>query len=328
VAKEEAIRIYREAQQLEAIASTQPDDPLGLRSNQIAWSKVSVHYQQVVNHLDTCYSDCKKERTELPELMKEVCAWSLINACHARLLHMRVEDPEMLHYDEPSRVNREVNKLEWEIKSYAIGRRWIWNALQSVYDQWAEERRTAGLKNEADELQYHMLKARMKYRMWCLFAPFLNHWEGLIRTIIRSSGRLDRMIPGPLKAVWKWIVDLENALRASLEWSLYLVGKGLVWPFVVFVLLPILVCALVYDRNGWVCQLDGNQAGPVLPPESLRFAYSLYFSIFVFTGSEPGAVTACLGHPVMALWMAGEAIFAYVFMVVVIGYLVNRLSSR
>ena len=224
----------------------------------------------------------------------------LIGFHHCKLQLSEAADPGILEYDSSKRVRQGVKKLEKELKSYPIKKSRLWNILQYTYDQWGEEQRNAGLKYEADEYQYHMLKARMKW-MW---------------------GRA--IAPRESRNVGVWMEFVVSFVRTFIEWALYWVGKGLFYPFLFFVGIPILLSSFIYFGTECIV-VDGMN---VQPAGFLRWLYSLSYSVFVFTGSEAGPVRACSNHPGVILAMAGEAIFGLVFMVVIVGYLVNRLSSR
>ena len=79
-------------------------------------------------------------------------------------------DSESLLYDVGEEIGRQIREVEREIMKYGIRNKvYLWDRLLRAYDQWGDERRNQGKKREADELQHHMLKARMKRDFWRIF---------------------------------------------------------------------------------------------------------------------------------------------------------------
>ena len=268
------------------------------------WGDGARYYTEAIRLLDRKHGvEQPTDRgAKLAEEEKTAALERWIGYLHCKIEMMRA-DTETLFYDMGKELGKEIKKVEKEIDRYRIRNRvYLWNTLLRTYDRWGEDRRNAGMKYEADELQYYMLKARMRRERWRI------HWQ-------KSP------LPSPVSAV-------SDFLRAWIEWMLYRIGKGLFWPFLLFMICPIVLFALLYHWSGGI-RLEGNnlESPDHLPSGLQGFWYCLYFSVFVFTGSEPGALTTC-GDPAITGLMALEAMLAYIFMVVVIGYLVNRLSSR
>jgi hypothetical protein len=326
--KDRARKLLSIAGQSEREAMNMESDPLGLVGDAPRWDKASRQYRRVVGFLDAACRQAGRNRIDLPEDTKQlaVSAWIGRYRC---MLHMtRDPDLEIYRYDVGKQIGREIKSLERKIASYQVKHQaHLWNILQGVYDQWGEERRDYGMKYEADELQYHMLKAQMRRERWRLSSrksPLLSLVNAARRKWVAP---LRARIPTRIKGIARGIDDFSSFLHAWVEWALYAIGKGLVWPFILFVALPIVLFAFLYARTDGLRLESGALLPEPFPQGPLRFWYALYFSVFVFTGSEPGALTTC-GNPTITGLMALEAIFAYIFMVVVIGYLVNRLSSR
>ena len=299
------------------------------------WSEGAVLFQKVHRYVDRLCIGQKRKRQELPETVKDICVDAWIGDYYCRLHALRLSGPETLEYDSHRIIRKDISLLETEIKSYWILHERIWNTLQNKYDQWSEEWRTQGWKEEADELQSHMLQARMKYRLWVL-APRLvgrgGRWlqkrelerrKKVSRSLAQQSQYSGRRLS---LVTQNWGIRFFDALRAWLEYRLFRIGKGLLSPLLVYVALPIFIFGLLYTLKGWVCIDRGGEIA-ALPPR-YRFWYSLLFSTLVFTGSEPGQLTSCPGHAGMYTLMAIESLGAFIIIAVIIGYLVNRLSSR
>lgn len=113
-----------------------------------------------------------------------------------------------------------------------------------------------------------------------------------------------------------------NALRASVELALDRATIGIFWSILSSIGLILLFAFLYYRTNG-----IRFENGLSLPSGTRGLLYAFYFSVFIFMGSEPGALTTN-GQAIITLLMVLESILAFIFTAVVIGYVVNRLSSR
>jgi hypothetical protein len=313
-----------EAKQLFNTAETLREE--AQKNGRDGWPQVRYAYENVITYLEKVCLQHNGLARQLDQDSKSDLIVSAVWSCYS-LMHTtddaHIEMGVMGFYDDNRKIARNVRDLEIRIKSYRYDKKELYNLLQGHYDQWCEEWRGLGKKYEADELQYYMLNARMK---WALFQ--LMPW--LIGPATRLA-HVEAAWAGINARRWKWIKTLEDgwfrfsdALRAMVEWLLYKVGKSLVTPFIIFVLLPIMVCGLVYAENG--CVSFSTEAGGLTTAGGIWNA--MVYSVFVFTGAEAGAMTMCNRVPGIHTLMAFEALFAYIFMMVVIGYLVNRLSSR
>lgn len=250
--------------------------------------------------------------SKLPVDTKMNVVTSLIWISYCDLQQRNTSGPEMMYYDDPRGVAEILDQLELELRSYEVGRPEVYNLLQCRYDEWCEQFRAQGRKYEADELQYYMLRARMKWSLAQLIhkIPQLGlDWEQLV---IPLRSALAKPLAQWEKASEKYHV-FADAIRAFFEWLLYWFGKSLVRPFLFFIVIPIMVFAAIYQ--GFGCS------------QTLRYDSYLIFSTLVFTGSDASSLASCAVngfHTTMAI----EALWAYIFAIVVISYLVNRLSNR
>jgi hypothetical protein len=253
--------------------------------------------------------------------------------CWVALLRCKIEvfraDSEILLYDVGGEIDKEIRGTEREIKGYGIRNKiYLWNTLQRAYDQWGDERRDQGRKNEADALQHHALKARMKRDFWRVFGQPLLPDVRIIRSVFAL---LESLIRHGLNAVgngilWTIVVLhrvllIPALLESWIRYGLDTVSKGLVQTIAVFIFAPIVVFAAAYWSSGTVTFVDNEP----LPAGLEGFLHSLRYSIGTFTGTGSSDLTPhCSG-----LWLTSlEAIMACVFIAVALGYIVNRLSSR
>ena len=309
--------------QAERDARRAESDRLGSAEGAPKWDGVSWRYKEVVEFLDEVCEQEGRARIDLPEDTKQLAVSAWIGCCYCRLQITRNPDLGIYRYDVGKQIGREIKDLEKEIDSYQVRHQAsLWNVLQGTYDQWGEARRNYGMKYEADELEYYMLRARMRRERWRVFSGY-SLLSRVVSVVGKQTTGLRISIPTVIKRTTRCVEDFSDFVHAWLDWALYWAVKGLFWPFLLFMIFPIVFFAFLYDRTNSIRFENGTS----VPPGLLGFWYSLYFSVFVFTGSEPGALTTC-GNPTITGLMALEAMFAYVFMVVVVGYLVNRLSSR
>jgi hypothetical protein len=305
-----------------------------------AWYECAEVFQKVHRYIDQVCDKMMRSRLELSETVKDMCAEAWIGDYYCRLHALSISGPKAIEYDSHRLIHKDISNLEAEIKSYRIHHLGIWNQLQYMYDQWSEEWRNQSLKDEADELQAHMLYARMKYSLWVLAPIFLERggqWlqklelerrkkvsQSLIYRIENYIRRL-RLVAFLLKTRG-WIDRFFDGLRAWLEFLLFRISKGLLSSFLLYVIVPIIAFGLFYAWKGWVC--IENAGNPITLPPQYRVWYSIFFSVMVFTGSEPGQLTSCPGNLFMYASMAVESLIAFIVIAVVIGYIINRLSSR
>jgi hypothetical protein len=287
------------------------------------WATVKRGYNEVVRYLNITCQQQRRDLWELPIDAKLNIVNSLIWMCYCDLQIRNTSSPEMLFYDDPRNIAKILDRLELDIRRYELGKPEVYNLLQCRYDEWCEQFRAQGKKYEADELQYYMLRARMKWSLSNLlpFIPKMAQWWE------RGFVRLRKDFHAPLRfwgKAWEKFNILSDAVRAWFEWALYSVGKSLILPFFYLVIVPILVFACIYKVHGCVGLELADGAFKNLP----GFGPSLVYSILVFTGSEAGPLTMCPDNEKIFGAMALESLFAYVFAIVVIGYLVNRLSNR
>jgi hypothetical protein len=283
------------------------------------WATVKRGYNEVVRYLNII---CQQQKTgvwELPIDTKMNVVNSLIWICYCDLQIRNTSGPEMLFYDDPRYIAKILDKLELDIRRYELGKPEVYNLLQCRYDEWCEQFRAQGKKYEADELQYYMLRVRMKWSLSNLlpFVPKLAQWweHGFVR--------LRKVFHAPL-GLWGQASEIYNrlsdAIRAWFEWALYSLGKSLIQPFFYLIIVPILVFACIYQT------IDCTQPSAVNPPLAGYLSFVI-FSILVFTGSDAGSLSPCADQGFHAI-MAIESLWAYAIAIVVIGYLVNRLSNR
>jgi hypothetical protein len=264
------------------------------------WPTASGLYKEALEIIDHFKKTEGERKNELALQADEKGIIAVLRGYYCTLQLTKDVNPEMIEYDSSRRVSKDIKELEIRLQKYVVSKGRLWNILQCMYDKWGGERRDAGMKYEADEFQYHMLRARLRWMWSRITHPNVQE---------KQRERLEYLI---------------GFVRASVEWVLYRVGKGIFLPFIAFIGLPILICSFVYYFSGCVI-VEGMHCQPV---GLIGWLYSLSYSIFVFTGSEAGPVTACSGNPLVIFTMGLEAISGMVFIVIVIGYLVNRLASR
>ena len=287
------------------------------------WAAVKKGYKEVVIYVNKICKHNNGQVRELPVDTKSNVINSLIWMCYCDFQIRNTSGPEMLFYDDPRYIAKILDKLELDIRRYELGKPEVYNLLQCRYDEWCEQFRAQGKKYEADELQYYMLRVRMKWSLSNLlpFVPKLAQWweHGFVR--------LRKVFHAPL-GLWGQASEIYNrlsdAIRAWFEWALYSLGKSLIRPFFYLIIVPILVFACIYKEHGCVLLELTDGTFKNLP----GFGPSLVYSILVFTGSEVGPLSMCPDNERIFGAMAVESLFAYVFAIVVIGYLVNRLSNR
>jgi hypothetical protein len=273
--------------------------------------------------------------------MDAVLCW--IGISYAHLKNDQQAEPSVREYDVSPKIRGQIRRLEGSIRPYRLGKKALYNILQQTYDEWCEEWRTIGMKYEADELQYYLLKARMKWNLFNLAPCLLKLAFWLEDLGDRFQGSFSKRFKR-IKGISTWIERFFDTFRSIIEWSLYSIGKSLVWPLLLFVVVPILFFTCVYYQSKCVsirdsqaqavtppaCQSDGT---PQLVPTAAAapapvFIDNLAYSIIVFTDSDSGSLSVCANQPYVHRYMAAEALLAYISMLVVVGYLVNRLSSR
>lgn len=135
------------------------------------WGVAMYYYTGAIRLLDDKYG--VKESVDrglkiIEEDKHEALDW-WIGYLHCKIEMIRA-DSESLLYDMGEEIGRPIREVEREIKKYRVRNRvYLWDRLLRAYDQWGDERRNQGKKSEADELQHHMLKARMKRDFWRIF---------------------------------------------------------------------------------------------------------------------------------------------------------------
>lgn len=135
------------------------------------WGDCLLHYAEAIELLDEKYGveEPRERAAKIIEEDKHVALDWWIGYLHCTIEMIRA-DSESLLYDMGEEIGGQIREVEREIKKYRLRNRvYLWDTLQCTYDQWGDERRNQGRKNEAGELRHHMLKARMKRDFWRIF---------------------------------------------------------------------------------------------------------------------------------------------------------------
>ena len=139
---------------------------------------------------------------------------------------------DLLHFDMGTEIGGRIREFERKLKSYKYGNKvHLWNKLLCAYEVLSIERRLSGRKREAEELWYHMLKARMKRVYWLVF-----------------SFRKIRYIP----------MLIESIARLYIYWcSRSILTNGRL------ILAPIFLCSIVYWLSSTLFQIACNNPLPI-----------------------------------------------------------------
>lgn len=261
------------------------------------WVEASKYYSQSINWIEqmtrSAYSG---DASKVPELVKDQAleCWMGYIRCQFTL---RTRDSSMFIWDSPN-VN-EYENLERKICAYKT--RYpikLWNGLYQMYVSMEIECHNNRMPRTADALHHFSIKARKNLYYY-----------------MAVRGGKDKPIFQRLKA-------FGNATSASIELMLDHATVGILWSVLLMIAFIVLFAVLYRWSDG--IRFDGDIP---LPRGFEGFLYALYFSVFVFTGTGSGALTTTDQFSIIGL-MVLESIVAFIFTVVVIGYVVNRLSSR
>lgn len=261
------------------------------------WVQALHYYHQVNGLIDrltrTTYAG---DPSKLPEPIKDQALECWIGYLRCQFV-LRSRVSNMLIWDFPDA--KELDGVERKIRAYKTKYPIkLWNELYQSYNALEIECNDKRMPKTADVFHHYAIRARRNL-----------YYHLALR------GEKDKTWTRRLRA-------LAGMMSTSVELMLDQATVGILWSVLLMIALLVLF-AFLYDWSGGIMFEDG------LPiPSGVRgFLYALYFSVFVFTGTEPGALTTTGQFPITGL-MVLESIFAFVFTVVVIGYVVNRLSSR
>jgi hypothetical protein len=275
------------------------------------WHSAKREFSEIIRQIDKYYSiEDRSQRNNIPEgPIEAVDKLDAIN-CHIAYLHAQLElvrtdrdtaNYESRWYDVAKEVETDIESTESEIEAYQFSNQAeLWNQLQWSYDSWGDERRQLGMKYQADALQYFMLKAKAN-RDWYIAKDARSFYTKLLAWYDYSGS---------------WV-----------EFKLYSLGMHLARSLVFLIVLPIFLYSLIYYWFGCL-------RNPIIGSVKATFWQTLYFSVFTFLG-ETGVLEitqACKAnlslYNLFKILTATEALWAFLMALIVVGYLVNRLSSR